>query len=345
MTSQFTIKINKDYIPAYLESEWRRFLSGNSNANFFQSPEILSLYRGIRKYSILVFTAHNTDNLLNGVLVAVLIRERIKGIPFKRLLIQGGPVIAGGEAEKLEILDKLLQSLQNNVPRGTVFIEIRNFQSWPNEQQIFIKHGFIWIDHLNGILKTQSRQQVFNAISTGKQRQIYRGIEKGAIISPVKTLKEVREFYQLLVDLYTNNVKKPLPPFSFFRNFYKTIQAERKGVILVVKYNGKIISGMVCPFSAGHTVYEWYISSIRSEFKQLYPGVLATWAGIDYALQNKFKYFDFMGLGSPHQPYGVREFKKRFGGEITNFGRWHFVNNKMIYNLSKIGYKILKTLS
>jgi len=342
MAHAIAIKIHHESVPALLETDWRRFILGKGNGNFFQSPEILSLYRDIKKYSTLVITAHDTGDQLRGVLVAVLIRERIKGISFPRLLVQGGPVIDGNDEDRAAILDKLLSALKNEIPPDTVFIEIRNIRFWEKERELFIKHGFTWRDHLNGILPAVSRKEVMKGITPARQRQMQRGIDRGAVIGPAGSLKEVKALYLLLEDLYTDRVKKPLPPFALFQNFYRNIQSENKGVILVVKYEDRIIGGMVCPFSAGHTVYEWYISSTRDEFRQLYPGVLATWAGIDYAIRNKFQYFDFMGLGSPHKSYGVRDFKKRFGGEILNLGRWHYVNNKTLYNLSLLGYKVMK---
>jgi serine/alanine adding enzyme len=52
-----------------------------------------------------------------------------------------------------------------------------------------------------------------------------------------------------------------------------------------------------------------------------------------------------MGMGSPQKPYGVRDFKTKFGGEVINFGRWQLINNKFRYQLGLFGYYILKKFS
>jgi lipid II:glycine glycyltransferase (peptidoglycan interpeptide bridge formation enzyme) len=78
------------------------------------------------------------------------------------------------------------------------------------------------------------------------------------------------------------------------------------------------------------------------ELEEIYPSVLATWAPIEYAANNGLKYFDFMGAGKPHQDYGVREFKSKFGGDLVNYGRYLRVNQKLYYQIGKIGLEILK---
>jgi predicted N-acyltransferase len=289
-----------------------------------------------------VLVAENLGGELTGVLTALVISERIYGIPFQRILIQGGPVISKSLPNRAGILRALLKTLKRRIPGETVFVEIRNLQHWGTEDAVFRETGFVWHDHLNDILPVHSKSDVFPGIKPAKQRQIRRGIENGAVIRPASSMDEVEDFYILLHDLYKKKVRKPIPPLTFFRNFYQQIQAEKKGVFLVVSYQDEVIGGMVCPFSGQHTVYEWYICSIRDELQHLYPGVLTTWAGIDFAVANDFSYFDFMGIGSPHKAYGVRNFKTQFGGEVINFGRWLLVNNRLRYYLGNLGYKLLK---
>jgi serine/alanine adding enzyme len=339
------IRLLKAPFPADAEAKWTAFLHQHEDGNFFQSPGFLSLFNDCRNYQPLVLFAENQEEELTGVLVAVIISERIYGIPFQRMLIQGGPVISKSLPNKPEVLRALLDTLKHHIPRETVFTEIRNLHPWDEETAIFKEMGFSWHDHLNSMLPVRAQNRVFPGIKLTKQRQIRRGIENGALIRPASSMREVEEFYLLLHDLYKNKVRKPLPPLTFFKNFYQKIQQENKGVILIVSYDDEVIGGMVCPFSGHHTVHEWYIASLPDALKHLYPGVLATWAGIDFAIRGNFVNFDFMGIGTPHKEYGVRNFKTQFGGEIYNFGRWQLINNKLRYHLGILGYKLLKNWS
>ena len=324
------------------EAKWTAFLQQQPNGHFFQSPGYVTLYNDCRNYQPLIMFAENSKEVITGILIAIVIRDYFYGIPFQRILIQGGPVISKSLPNHSDVLRALLKALKLLIPANTVFVEIRNLHQWGEEAAIFQELGFVWHDHLNDILPVHAKNQVFSAIKPAKQRQIRRGIENGAIIRPAEGQGEVEEFYGLLSELYKKKVRKPLPPLTFFINFYQKIQSESKGVILIVSYREKVIGGMVCPFSGRHTIHEWYICSLQNRLKHLYPGVLATWAGIDFAITNKFRYFDFMGIGSPQKPYGVRNFKTKFGGEIINFGRWQLIHNKFRYNLAVFGYNLLK---
>ena len=327
------------------EAKWTAFIHQQPDGNFFQSPGYILLFNGCRNYQPMVLLAENYEEEITGILIAVIISDRIYGIPFQRMLIQGGPVIAKSLANQEDVLRSMLKALILLVPEKTVFTEIRNLRHWGEEAVIFKELGFIWQDHLNDILEVDSKHMLFDGIKPAKQRQIRKGIENGAIIKPASSISEIEDLYLLLRDLYKNKVMKPLPPLTFFKNFYHEIQHENKGVIIIIKYKDEVIGGMVCPFSGHHTVHELYIVGLRDKLKHLYAGVLTTWAGIDFAHQNNFNSFDFMGIGTPQKPYGVRNFKTQFGGEIINFGRWQLINNKFRYAMGLCGYKLLTSLS
>ena len=50
--------------------------------------------------------------------------------------------------------------------------------------------------------------------------------------------------------------------------------------------------------------------------------VSVIWYGIKDAISNNFSRFDFGGAGSPDKSYGVRDFKKKFGGKEVFYGRF-----------------------
>ena len=47
----------------------------------------------------------------------------------------------------------------------------------------------------------------------------------------------------------------------------------------------------------------------------------------DRGHQNIFQIFDFDGAGKPDIPYCVRDYKKKFGGKLVNYGRYTLVLN------------------
>ncbi|MEE4256726.1 MAG: GNAT family N-acetyltransferase, partial [Bacteroidales bacterium] len=143
--------------------------------------------------------------------------------------------------------------------------------------------------------------------------------------------------------------RKPLADWSFFESFYnqsapRTTNREPHtgiGIIRLIRFNDRIIGGILAPVFENKCIYEWYVCGLDREYTAQYPSVLATWAAIDYAAQNGIECFDFMGVGRPNIPYGVRDFKARFGGEEVNYGRLTRINNRLLYHIAELGYNVL----
>jgi lipid II:glycine glycyltransferase (peptidoglycan interpeptide bridge formation enzyme) len=201
---------------------------------------------------------------------------------------------------------------------------------------VFKKNGIEYKEHLNFVLGIGHLEDNLKKLNKTRRWEINKSIKEGAKIVEAKDLNEVKEFYIMLKNLYKQKVKKPLPDFSFFEKFFHTPII---GKYFFVKYEDRIIGGTLCPIFKG-TIYEWYECGLDKEYKNLYPGSLATWAPIEYAAKNGLKYFDFLGAGSADSNYGVREFKAKFGGNLVNYGRFLRINNKLLYNIGKLGLKI-----
>lgn len=65
------------------------------------------------------------------------------------------------------------------------------------------------------------------------------------------------------------------------------------------------------------TVYEWFECGLNADYKEQYPSVMATWAGMQYANGHGCARYDMMGAGVPGVPYGVRDFKSEFGALVS----------------------------
>ncbi len=108
---------------------------------------------------------------------------------------------------------------------------------------------------------------------------------------------------------------------------------------LLKNHTDVIITRVTDLFVAG-MAYIWYVAGLDKDFAGIYPSVLANWAGIRYAWLLGYQAFDFMGAGNPAIPYGVRDFKARFGGEATNHGRYLLINRPAIYYLGKMAVSV-----
>ncbi len=357
---------------------WSRFIGSHPQGTVFQSPGMHDLFESAARMEPVALACTDENNNILGVLLAVIIRERdgIAGYFSKRTVVYGGPLVqvtddeiikarergsigaqklrsaeaqepGNSELEKrhVHVTDLLLKALIREVGKRSVFIQFRNFTEQEGLKEVFEKNGFTLNDRLNLLVDTSSLKTVKSHMSESRWRQVRKSLEQGALTREPKNIEEVRVFYDILNDLYKNKVKKPLPGWSFFGNFYRlSNNGLNPGVILLVEYEGKIIGGILCPVTAGKVIYEWYVCGLDREYRHVYPSVLATWAAIEYAISNNIPQFDFMGVGLPHRPYGVREFKKRFGGSMVNYGRFSRINNKTLYNIAELGYNVLAVM-
>ena len=100
----------------------------------------------------------------------------------------------------------------------------------------------------------------------------------------------------------------------------------------------------MCPILEGRCIYEWYICGLDKEYREQSPSVMATWAAMEYANAHGLPMFDIMGAGEPGVPYGVRDFKAEFGGELVEHGRFLSVTQPILYQIGKFGVWLLKRL-
>jgi lipid II:glycine glycyltransferase (peptidoglycan interpeptide bridge formation enzyme) len=175
-------------------------------------------------------------------------------------------------------------------------------------------------------------------MSEQRRRQVKKAIANGATSCEAQSEKEIRDWYQILYKLYREKVRTPLFTEEFFLEFYR----KGWGKYLLVKHEGKVIGGMMCPILEGRAIYEWYVCGLDEDYREQYPSVMATYAAIEYAKANGLPLFDFMGAGKPDANYGVRDFKKEFGGEVVEHGRFLCVRRPILYAIGKMGVRYLK---
>ena len=153
----------------------------------------------------------------------------------------------------------------------------------------------------------------------------------GAKLVETPTMEQIEKFYGILEELYKTKVKTPLFPIEFFKKLFELDSAK----YFLVEFEGEIVGGTVCMCLEGKTLYEWMKCGNEHFHKNIRPSSLATWLGMQYAAENGYSRYDFMGAGKPNEPYGVRDFKAEFGGKLVEHGRYVYVCNSLLYFVGK----------
>lgn len=317
--------------------QWNKLLEKSVKASFFQSQQCYDFYASLSFMEPFVFGVSEND-ILKGIVVGYIQKDggKVKQFFSRRAIVIGGPLLADDISDKALI--SLLSSVKKQLKDRTIYIETRNFNDYSMFRALFVQCGFQYQEHLNFHVDCSDEAVMNKNMSSSKIRQVKKALKNGAEIIEAVTEEDVLAYYKLLRELYEEKIKTPLFPESFFVEFFN----KKGGKYLLIKYNGNIIGGIMCPILANKVIYEWFVVGKDQEYKDLYPSILATWAAMDFAAKNNIPRFDLMGAGKPDEGYGVRDFKAKFGGKLVEHGRFLCVTRPLLFRIGKLGVKLLK---
>lgn len=309
--------------------QWSELVRTSETGTWFQSPEAYDFFASLPELmEPFVYGVERAEKLC-AVCVGYVTKERnpIKQFFTRRAIIIGGVVVAANCAKEDIVI--LLNYVRKELKPKSIYIETRNFNDFSPWKEAFEAAGFVYKPHLNFHVDPAT-----NNLSDNRKRQLKKS---DAVVSEGVSELEIREWYEVLSELYHTKVKTPLWTIDFF------LEAYRQGIakFLLVKHEGRIIGGSMV-VADERTVYEWFECGLNAECKDQYPSVMATWGGIQLAHQSGCTRYDMMGAGEPGVPYGVRDFKAEFGGQMVEHGRFLYVCKPMLYRLGVCVVKILK---
>lgn len=326
---------------------WSRLVQSSPTGTWFQMPEAYSFFADLpnvfRPFVVAVAEKENgtKDLLLRAVCVGYITVEQnpIKQFFTRRAIIIGGPALAADcTGEEVTLLMETVKCRIKELG-GAIYIETRNFNDYSPWRTGFERVGFSYEEHLNFHVHTNRPwDEIESHIGKHRRKYIRLSFRDGASLVETPSISQVKEFYNVLRELYRTKVKMPLQPWEFFERLYKTESCK----FLLVEYEGNIVGGSVCIVLSGRGVYEWFACGKDGEYKNIYPSSVTKYAGMKYANDNDYPIFDMMGAGKPEVSYGVRDFKAEFGGELVEHGRYCLIIKSLLYTCGKIGVTLLK---
>lgn len=341
--------------------QWNELVQSSPTATWFQTPDAYQFYASVHNEMTPFAFGVEREGELRAAIVGYVTKERstLKQFFTRRAIIIGGPLLAedATDAEVAALLKAVKECKVESLKcKGTedskadnqafrllpltsrlkkpIYIETRNFHDYSKWSNVFEQCGFAYQPHLNIQVTCNAQHQM----SEQRIRQVKKALKNGVEICQAESEADVKVWYRILQQLYHKKVRTPLWSEDFFLQFYR----DGVGKYLLVKHEGKIIGGMMCPILEGKTIYEWYVCGLDEDFRECYPSVVATYAAIEYAKEQGLPLFDFMGAGKPDVPYGVRDFKMEFGGELVEHGRYVCVQKPMLYRIGKWGVQWIK---
>lgn len=321
------------------KAEWASLSKESPVSSWFQAKAAFDFFKSLSFVESFAFGVER-DGKLKGAVVGFVLKDggKIKQFLSRRAIINGGPLLAEDITE--EELSALLSAVKRKLHGKAIYIETRNYFDYSRWQGIFEKNGFVFEPHYDIVVDTETVDVVNSHMGKSRKRDVNVSLKNGVSIVENPTQKDVADFYTILDELYRTKVKTSLYPLSFFIQLWQSPFSK----FILARYNDEIVGGTVLVFDEKN-VFEWFACGRDGVYKNVYPSTVVTYNGIMYAAENGFKRFDMMGAGAPGDGgYGVRDFKKKFGGELAEYGRFKHVCNKPLYKIGEIGVKILKSM-
>jgi serine/alanine adding enzyme len=318
---------------------WREFVNNHPRGNIFQAPEIAEVYHHTRNYLPLTLAAVDShSDEITALVSAAIIHEF--GEPLKnftsRSIILGGPLYEdsprGYESVKI-----LIEQYDAIAGRQAVYTEIRNF--W-NTDNLPVPVHYAYEEHLNYLVDVSAgKEKLWKNLSRSRKTGITKSRKMGVEIHEISSKKELDTVYSLLKETYAR-ARHPLSDKSLFESAYARLVQKNLGKVFFACHKDIPVAVNLILTYKDH-IYAWYGGSIHDN-STLFPMDHLVWHVLEWGSLNHYSIYDFMGAGKPNEEYGVREFKRQFGGELVNYGRYKKVHSPVKNLIAQSGLAVYK---
>lgn len=320
-------------------SKWEALLLKSSYASPFQTPGFYNFCNQFKHLLCNVFAIENSIGEYETVCLVTIQKEKgLKSYFSRRAIVYGGPILSDNCSK--EAFGELLKIMEAGLKKKVIYIEVRNYHNYSAYRSIYDKKEWMYQPYLNikVPLAFSNPSEVLGSFKYNRRREVKLSIKAGLTYGSVSSMEDIGDIYDILHNLYTKEVGLPLPPLKYFEDFWET------GLLkaFAVKDNEKTVGGSFCLVLDNQAIYTYYYCGLRDYKPKTYPTHLAVLAAMEYGINNNLKYLDFMGAGLANKDYGVRKYKKEFGGNIVEEGRFLKITNKPLYKLGVMAMKILK---
>lgn len=332
--SQFTI------VDRLEQEQWERFVSEHPKGCIFHTSYMVEVFRATKHYEPLFLAAIDSA----GEVLALLVAVRIQTLPdplgriSSRSIFYAEPLCQENE-RGVEALIALIAAHDAQMCKQVLFTEVRPIWAAGMERTALEQCGYEYEDYLNFVIDLrQPPEQLWNKMSKTCRDNIRRSERRGLRVEEVTSEEGVDLLYHFSQLSYERS-KVPLADKSLFTAALKILQPHDRVQIRVVYYEETpIAAGVILMYK--QLIYAWYGGFDR--IKGVSPGECLTWHEVKWGHQHNYAFYDFGGAGWPDKPYGVRDFKAKFGGELVNYGRyrkvyspWKLALAEKVYELSR----------
>lgn len=320
---------------------WDQFVHDHPHGTIFQTSAMAKVYGQAKNYEPISLAAIDTESgeilaLLQSAVISEMggVAARLSG----RSVVRGAPLVVDGP-EGLEAAFALIEHYDKLVKHRVVYSQIRNMWDTSHTRSVLESSGYVYDEHLNYLIDLdRDTDAIWADISKSRRKGVNRAAKAGIETRRIEDPGELTASYELIHQTYMD-VNMPVADMSLFRAIYDEFTpAGMADFFIAIKDDTPV--GARITLNYKDLVFDWYAGSQKDV---PYVDEALVWHILKENAQ-KYKVFDFGGAGHPDKPYGVREFKRRFGGEQVNFGRYKKVHGTVRNKIAEMGYGVYRRL-
>lgn len=331
-------------VQALPEPVWREYIDRQPQSNIFHTPEMFQVFSLAKGHHPELWAALGEDGRPLTLFLPVLVSIAKK--PFQRMTSRSvayGSILADSGERGWVAVASLLEAYKQSAKKITLFTELRNLSDLGVLQPVLQDHGFAYAEDCNFLISLErSREDLLRSFGKNTRKNVRRALRNKLLaVEEVNDIRKVTACYDLLKMSYAR-ARVFLADRSLFEAAFQILHPRRMVRFLLVRLGSTYIASSV-ELIFNKTIYGWYCGMNRA-FSKYLSNELITWNILEWGINNGYKTYDFGGIGSPEQKYGVRDFKAKFGGSLVCFGRNTHIHSPGLLRLSKLGYKIYRNM-
>jgi lipid II:glycine glycyltransferase (peptidoglycan interpeptide bridge formation enzyme) len=332
-----------EVVPGVDETSWRDFVDRRRDASIFHTPEMARVLGDCRGHRVVPWAARERGGSVRALFVPVeitLMRGALRSWT-SRAVVYGG-VLADDAPSGADATRALLDTYKASGGGAALFTEVRHQCDVSALAPVLRSVGFSHEGHLNYLISLRRREaDLWQSLTRSAKQRIKSAEKKGVVVDEATDRADCDAAYDLLESVY-RRVRVPLASRELFAAAMQLLHPRGMFRIVTARVDGRMIGARFLLVHRGRII-DWYAGSDRA-YASWSPNEVLVWHVLRWGVEHGFEVFDFGGAGRPDEPYGPREFKAKFGGELVDFGRDVMVHAPGRLRASRMGYAAARRL-
>jgi hypothetical protein len=298
---------------------WDAYVEHHPKGTVFHSSSMIRAQSTTKRHHPYAMAAVNAGGQICALLVAIRVATLGKwsGPLAARSILYAEP-ICSDTPEGRTGLRQLIFEHDVYMRKRTLFAEVRPFFARIPEDDPLLEQGYSFAGYLNYELRiNDSEENLFKRLHAKRRNNVRSSIRRGVVVEQVDPMAGLSDLYESVSESYASS-KIPLVDRSLFESAFREFPGATCRILLA-KYEQQVAAA-ACFLAYKNRVICWYAGAKRIS------GVAAMsrlfWEAIRQYASEGYQIFDFAGAGWEGEEYGPGKFKSKFGGELTNFGRY-----------------------